>query len=113
MNNLEKEFIYLSELTSYNGKEYALQEIKDASGLVNFEEENGNLIYTGNDGTLYSFNLAPLFDVLVTNKLVEPIESPDDFNVPLMKECVSLSKIRIREYLQKLRNDITSGVISP
>jgi hypothetical protein len=112
MTNLEKEYIYLSGLHSTEDKKDAIQEINEFGGLDRFEEEkNGDLLYFGKDGSIRGFNTKMLFEVLSYHKLVEPIDFPKSFNVPVMSECVSLSKIRIKEYMQKLRSDIAAGVI--
>jgi hypothetical protein len=113
MTNLEKEYIHLSELLFVDGKEDAIQEIDEFGGLDRFEEEkNGDLLYIGKDGSIRGFNTTMLFDALSSHKLVEPIDFPKGFNVPVMSECVSLSKVRIKEYLQKLRGDIAAGAIA-
>ena len=109
MNNLDKEYMTLLKKTSDQTKEderETIQFIKESGGIIKVEEDgHGNLVYTCKNGDTCYIDLFPrLYDGLVMDKEIEPVEltaaeKADLFAVPVMLD-------RVKAYIQKLRNEI-------
>ena len=118
MTNLEKEFIYLSQLVFDFTEEETLEDIKEAGGLVRVNLEGGDYIYYGADGTPFALNSVHFFDALVSKKILEPVKFPTDadINKPTFQKdfdkAFSISRERLTKYLENLRSDIASGKIA-
>jgi len=105
MNNIEKEYIYLSNLV-FDDKFEAIQEIKESNGLVKVEKEDGSLVYYGNDGSIFGINLEHL-NMTLENKGIFSENKYSNIN-----EYINKSNIFINNYIEKLRKDIELVIIT-
>ena len=108
MTELEKEFIYLSEIVFDDGKKDAIEEINESGGIIRVDEEETCFTYFGKDGSIFAFEINRLFEALAIKKLVIPADFPLEIEFSTFSECTSIRKKRIREYMQKLRSEIAA-----
>jgi len=117
MTNLEKEYLYLCQLVFNDSKESIIEEIKEAGGIVRIDE-SGDYIYYGADDSTYVFDEVRFFDALVYKKVLEPISHPteEDIDKPNFttdfKKFVIARRKSLDTYLEKLRRDISAGLIA-